>query len=402
MTTLPGPATWSDFDPFGDVQRADPYPSFAMLREEAPCVHLERYDVWLVSRYEDVAAVLRDWETFSSMQGAGLQPVATPEEGGVILSTDPPDHTRIRRAVARDFTPRAINALEPHVRDLVGRAMEFALAEGNVDWVSLVAQPVPTTVMAELMGFPLRHRQEYCRWASILFDAMGCPAGGESSELAEAAGGLFSFVAQIAADQEYVPDGWADRIVRAGDRGELSRAEVMSLLGGILVAAMDTTVNMLGNLMHALATHPEQWARLVERPELVPTAVDESLRFESPVQPGFFRVTTTETMVAGVALPPASRIMVAFGSANRDPRQFADPDLFLVDRSLNDHLAFGRGVHFCLGAPVARMIGRVVLEEVISCAAEISLTGAPVRKANRMLRGFDRLPLAIKGNRTRP
>lgn len=399
MTTISGPPAASAFDPFGAEHRDDPYPAYAALRDEAPCTHLDRYGVWLISRYDDVAAVLRDWETFSSAQGAGLEPVATPEEGGVILSTDPPDHTRVRRAVARDFTPKAIALLEPRVRELVVRALDDAAGRDDVDWIAQVAQPVPTTVMAELMGYPDRHRDEYCRWASTIFDSMGCPAGGATPALAEATGGLFGFVAQIAAEGEYVTDGWADRIVQAGGRGELGQGEVVSLLGGILVAAMDTTVNMLGNLAHALATHPDQWARLVARPELVPSAIEESLRFESPVQPGFFRVTTAETTVAGVTLPAGARVMAAFGSANRDPRQFADPDRFLVDRTPNDHLAFGRGVHFCLGAPVARMIGRVVLTELVTTASGIRLAGPPVRKANRMLRGFDSLPLIIDRSR---
>jgi cytochrome P450 len=396
MTTTTGPSAAAAFDPFAADHRADPYPAYAVLRDEAPCVHLDRYGVWLISRYDDVAEVLRDWETFSSAQGAGLEPVGTPEEGGVILSTDPPDHTRVRRAVARDFTPKAIGLLEPRVRDLVGRALDGAPAGEPVDWIAQVAQPVPTTVMAELMGYPDRHRDEYCRWASTIFDSMGCPAGGATPALAEATGGLFGFVAQLAADREYVTDGWADRIVAAGGRGELGQGEVVSLLGGILVAAMDTTVNMLGNLAHALAAHPDQWARLIEQPGLAPSAIEEVLRFESPVQPGFFRVTTAETTVAGVDLPAGSRVMAAFGSANRDPRRFTDPDLFLVDRTPNDHLAFGRGVHFCLGAPVARLIGRVVVSELVARAAEVRLAGPPVRKDNRMLRGFDSLPVTLR------
>jgi len=168
------------------------------------------------------------------------------------------------------------------------------------------------------------------------------------------------------------------------------------LLGGILVAAMDTTVNMLGNLAHSLAEHPDQWARLVEDPNLAASAVEESLRYESPVQPGFFRVTTTDTEVAGVKLPRGARVMVGFGSANRDPRQFPEPDRFLIDRTPNDHLALGRGTHFCLGAPVARLMGRVVFEEFASRGRELAVAGEPVRKNNRMLRGFDALPLSIK------
>ncbi len=388
---------WTGFDPFDETVRNDPYPHYAMLRKQAPCVRLERYGVWLVTRYEDSVAVLQDWETFSSATGAALEPAATPEEGGVILSTDPPEHTRIRRAVARDFTPKAIRSLEPRLRELVGQALDVALVEDRIDWVTLVAQPVPTTLMAELMGYPDRYREQYCRWASIVFNSMGCPADGSSDfgPVAEVGAQLYGFVSELAANHEYVPGGWADRIVQAGERGELSESEVPSLLGGILVAAMDTTVNMLGNLAHSLAEHPDQWARLVKDPSLAGSAVEESLRYESPVQPGFFRVTTTETEVAGVRLPQGARVMVGFGSANRDPRQFPDPDRFLIDRTPNDHLALGRGTHFCLGAPVARLMGRVVFEELALRAKELAVAGEPVRKNNRMLRGFDALPLSI-------
>lgn len=398
MTVQSRSHDWTGFDPFDEGVRDDPYPHYAVLREQAPCVRLERYGVWLVTRYEDVAAILQNWETFSSAQGAALEPVATPEEGGVILSTDPPEHTRIRRAVARDFTPKAIGALEPRLRELAGRALDTALGEDCTDWITLVAQPLPTALMAELMGYPDRYREQYCRWASIIFDSMGCPADGTSDfgAFTEVAGQLFGFVSELAANREYVAGGWADRIVQAGERGELSESEVPSLLGGILVAAMDTTVNMLGNLAYALAAHPDQWARLVENPGLTPSAVNESLRYESPVQPGFFRVTTSDTEVAGVQLPKGARVMVGFGSANRDPRQFLEPDRFLVDRTPNDHLAFGRGTHFCLGAPVARLIGKVIFEELALRAKEISFVGEPVRKQNRMLRGFDALPLSIK------
>jgi cytochrome P450 len=390
--------TWTDFDPFAAEVRADPYPYFASMREHAPCAHLDRYDVWLVSRYDDVARVLHDWQTFSSGQGAALEPVGTAEEGGVILSTDPPRHTRIRRAVSRDFTPKMIASLEPQIRSLAQRAIDDAVSADEVDWIALLAQPLPTTIMAQLMGYPDEHRDQYCRWAEVIFDSMGCPASesGADSPLAQVGAQLYAFAGQLASNHEYVHDGWADRIVQSGKRGELTSDEVLSLLGGILVAAMDTTVNMLGNLLHSLATHPEQWQRLAADPALAASAVNESLRFESPVQPGFFRVATQDTEIAGVAISRGARVMVGFGSANRDGDQFPDPDAFLVDRKPNQHLAFGRGVHFCLGAPVARLMGKVVLETLCDGVRTIELAGEPVRKDNRMLRGFDELPLRFK------
>jgi cytochrome P450 len=391
------PDTVVDFDPFAPEVRADPYPHFAQLREQAPCAHLDRYDVWFVSRYDDVARVLHDWETFSSSQGAALEPVAAAEEGGVILSTDPPRHTRIRRAVSTDFTPKRVATLEPRIRELAETAIDHARQLPEVDWIELLARPLPTSIMAQLMGYPEHHRDQYCQWASAIFDSMGCPASEIAADgpFAEVAPQLYGFVAQLAANHEYVEDGWGDRIVRSGERGELTDGEVFSLLGGILVAAMDTTVNMLGNLLHSLATHPDQWRRLRDQPELALSAVNESLRFESPVQPGFFRVATCDTEIAGVTVPEGARVMVGFGSANRDGDQFPEPDAFAIDRTPNNHLAFGRGVHFCLGAPVARLMGTVVLETLCDRVATIELARDPVRKDNRMLRGFDLLPLSL-------
>jgi erythromycin 12 hydroxylase len=197
------------------------------MLDEAPCVFLERYGVWFVARHADVARVLHDWATFSSSQGAALEPVATPEEGGVILSTNPPEHTRIRQAVSRDFTPRTVAALEPRIRGLASDYIEQALQEDVVDWISLLARPLPTTIMAELMGYPERHRDQYCRWAGLIFDSMGCPAAeaAEGQDYLEVAMQLFGFVGELAANREYVEGGWADRIVVAGDRGDLSPGE---------------------------------------------------------------------------------------------------------------------------------------------------------------------------------
>jgi cytochrome P450 len=387
---------WSTFDPFDPSVRADPYPHYARLREVAPCLRLERYGVWLVTSYGAVDRVLRDWRTFSSGQGAALEPAANPEEGGVILSTDPPEHTRIRRAVSKDFTPRMVSNLEPGVRSLAERTIDAALGEDQVDWVNALARPLPTVTMAKLMGYPEKHQEQYCLWASTIFNAMGCPAKEmDGPGFSEVAGQLYSFVTELATNHEYVANGWGDRLVQAGDRGELTASEVQSLLGGILVAAMDTTVNMLGNLAYSLTTHPDQWQLLRDSPNLADSAVNESLRFESPVQPGFFRVATEDVQVEGVTIPTGARVMVAFGSANRDRRQFKDADTFLIGRTPNDHLAFGRGTHFCLGAPVARLIGRVVLEELSARVGTLALAGEAVLKNNRMLRGFDVLPLRL-------
>lgn len=188
----------------------------------------------------------------------------------------------------------------------------------------------------------------------------------------------------------------ADSLFKSVGTADLNFEEAGSLIFGLIVAGMDTTVNLIGNMVHALIESPEQWEKLRTNPSLAASTVEEALRFDAPVQPGFFRTATQDVEVAGTRIPAGARVMLGFGSANRDPEQFAEPTRFLIDRVPNEHVAFGTGVHACLGAPLARLEGRVVLELLLQRVCSMSLAGRPRRRENKMVRGFRELPVTFQ------
>lgn len=387
---------WEDFDPFASLVRENPYPHLAALRDHAPCVHLRCYNVWFVTRYADVSRVLDDWKTFSSRQGAGLVPIDNPLEAGLIIAIDPPEHTRIRRVVSRDISPKVVNALEPRVRELAASLISAASRADSIDWVTYLAQPLPTRVYAELLGYPKHRDHDYCSWAMKMFDILG-PVGATASNAAAAAWQeMFGHVNDLTTNDGYTSGSWAQGICHAGRTGEITPEESLSLLGGTIVAAMETTVHLLANTMNQLIDEPAAWDQLKANPSLAASVIEEALRYDAPVQPGLFRLTTSDVDIAGTTVPMGSRIMVGFGAANRDERQFPDPDSFIVDRDPNQHLSFGRGVHFCAGAGAVRLVGRVVLEELVSQVSTIERSGPARRKDTLMVRGFDALPIRLR------
>ncbi len=207
---------------------------------------------------------------------------------------------------------------------------------------------------------------------------------------------ITDFLHSVASEGGYLPGGLADSLFKSVGTADLRFEEAGSLVLGLLVAGMDTTVNLIGNMVYALIEHPEQWEKLRTNPSLVASTVEEALRFEAPVQPGFFRTTTQDVEVAGTRIPAGARVQLGFGSANRDPEQFPEPDRFLIDRTPNEHVAFGTGVHACLGAPLARLEGRVVLELLLPKVRALSLAGRPKRRENKMVRGFRELPVMFQ------
>jgi cytochrome P450 len=386
----------ASYDPFAPEALENPYPYYAALRTLAPCCYLEKYDVYFVSRYRDVVAALKNWQTFSSSEGGGLWRARNYFEGGVILSTDPPEHTRIRRAVARDFTPRTVAQLEGRVREVTSRLIDVALEKGTGDIVSLLAEPLPAIIMSELLGLPGQHQDAYLHWSDTGFNMLGA----HGAELMAGVQGfneeLTTFIHSLASEGGYIPGGLADSLFKSVGTADLSFEEAGSLVFGLIVAGMDTTVNLIGNMIYNLIEYPGQWEKLRNDPGLAASTVEEALRFEAPVQPGFFRTTTQEVDVAGTRIPAGARVQFGFGSANRDPEQFSQADQFLIDRTPNEHLAFGSGVHTCLGAPLSRLEGRIVLELLLQNVRSMSLAGVPKRRANKMVRGFRELPVTFQ------
>ncbi len=389
----------------------DPYPYYRWLREHSP-VHVEpSLDLTLISRHADVVAVLHDPEAFSSEQGMGRffrQGLGSPEGGvsladamvgvRVLIATDPPDHTRLRQIVNRAFTPKAISALEPHIRHLAAGMVDdlvaVADATGEVDLVEHLAIPLPVIVIAELLGIPPEDRHQFRRWS----DDMVAGLGGQGDLLAAQTAGIemFKYFGHVAAERrEHPQDDLISRIVDREGTDGLGPLEVLSFCVLLLLAGNETTTNLLGNLTAALFDHPDAAAELWADPSLVPAAVEEALRYDGPIQ-GLFRAATRDLTIAGTDVPRGTIVMPLFGSANRDANHIDDPDRFDLHRGRIDHVAFGHGIHFCLGAALARLEATAAFSALIARTASIGPAGSPTRVESLALRGFSRLPISLE------
>lgn len=405
-------STLVDFDPFAAEVTSDPYPWYELLLSEGPVRWIPSRDLWMVTGYDQVASVVRDPSAYSSSLGyAALAAGAMSRDGSdstgmlgvdtstvrMLISTDPPDHTRIRRLLSRAFTPKAIAELEPRLRGLCDELVAAMLANaaaGDADLVRDLAIPFPVTVIAELLGIPPERRGDFRRWSDALSGALS--GDWDPAEAQDAALELVSFMAEVVEQRRARPG--ADLISRlvAGmdeeDPDALSAEEIMVIAILLLVAGNETTTNLIGNVAAALAGHPQQAERLRTNPDLVPAAIEEVLRWDSPVQ-GVLRGTTRAISLAGVELPAGAVVLVCFAAANRDPSRFPEPGRFDIGRRLGDQVAFGHGIHFCLGAHLARLEARLAFECLLGAGARLEPGGGAVRTTGFMLRGFTRYPL---------
>lgn len=389
------------FDPFSAEFLADPYPRYDELRRTTPCHREASRDLWMVSRHVDVLAVIRDPARFSSAEGAGYLRVDDPERGGILISTDPPRHTAIRRYVQPSFSPEAMARLSAFVDARADRIVERAVALRTIDAVAELAEPLPVAVSAELLGFPTDESEKFAGWSDAIFQTMGPMTQTEGERLFAVIGGLLTMVVPVVREQRYRPDGLAATIMRdtlAGREGALTEGEAVSLILSVFAAGIDTTIHAVANGLAALASNPAQWERLRASPELVAPAVEEMLRFDAPIQ-AFFRTATSEVMIAGTVVPAGGRVMALFGSANRDPDRFDEPDTFRIDRepSPSGQLAFGAGIHLCLGAPLARLEMQALLRALVRHVRRIEPAGEPVRRDRSVVRGYASLPLSLVG-----
>jgi cytochrome P450 len=405
-------STLVDFDPFCAEVVNDPYPWYEQLLRESPVRWIPSRELWMVTGYDQVASVVRDPSVYSSGLGyaalmAGAMNRDRRHVGGtlgvdttalrMLISTDPPDHTRIRRLLSRAFTPKAIADLEPRLRAVCGEFVEGLLANAagvGADLVSDLAIPFPVTVIAELLGIPAERRGDFRRWSDALSGAL---SGDWDPAEAQAAGHeLVSFMAEVVEQRRAHPGSDLIGRLMAGmaqdDPDALTVAEIMMIAILLLVAGNETTTNLIGNAAAALTGHPEQADRLRACPELLPAAIEEVLRWDSPVQ-GTLRGTTRATSLAGVELPAGAVVLVCFAAANRDPSRFDEPGRFDIARRPGDHFAFGHGIHFCLGAHLARLEARLAFERLINAGIRLTPDEGAVRTTGFMLRGFTRYPV---------
>jgi len=358
---------WLGVNPIDPAFRDDPHPLLRRLREYDP-VNETPMGVWRVTRYDDVAYMLkeapagvrfRDGSAFGSF-GVGM-------EGGpgeFILRQDPPDHTRIRKLMSQAFTPRAVERLRGRVQALVDDLLERAAARGEMDVIADLALPVPATLICEMMGVPLADRDRFTEWTAAtthLLAAAFAPPEVLERGLAAANELIAYFNDLIAARRRDLRDDILSDLIRAEEAGDrLSPSELVSQSIGLLIAGFETTIGLIGNGALLLAKHPDQYDALRADPGLAPSAVEECLRYDGPIILSV-RITHQDIPLSGKVIPADKPVMCMLAAANRDPDHFADPDRFDIRREDNDNLAFGGGVHFCLGAHLARMEAQVAL-----------------------------------------
>ena len=380
------------YDPYDAEIAEDPYPTYRRLRDEAPLYRIERLGIWVLSRHADVLAALRDPATFSSAHGLFLD--QNPEVFlKDMLQTDPPRHDRMRKLVLEAFTTRRVAALEPRLRAIVRELLDPIAERGSCDFAAEFAWPFPATVICELLGIPEGDQERFRRWSYDL--ATGPRRQDGSSPAAVAA--IYAYFGELLEERRRRPGSdLVSALLAARLDGEaLGEQDLRAFCFLLVVAGHETTTNLLGNTFVQLALRPELRRRLAADFALVPDAVEEFLRWDAPTQ-GLSRTLVREVELHGRKLGPGEKVHLLFAAGNRDERAFERPDELDIHRSPNPHLSFGHGIHFCLGAKLARLEMQVALEEVLARIPDFELGCAHVeRLPSPLLRGVESLPLSI-------
>ena len=385
--------TYSPFDP--DII-VDPYPVYRELRDQAPAYWSVQANTWVLSRYDDVCAALADPATYSSASGIFPTPPGVDMTQlflPMLIMTDPPRHTALRKIVTKAFTPRRIAELEPHIHTIVDDLLNDSPDSGGWDFVSGFAGPLPAIVIADMLGVPRADRDRFRTWSTTLIQSN--PTRGEFGPGLDAAASLYEYFSGFLAERRARPqDDLMSALVQADADGErLSEEELLGFCLLLLVAGHETTTNLLSNSAVVLAQHPDSRRQLADRPDLVPGAVEELLRYDSPVQ-GLSRTLTRPVDLHGQHMATGQTVLLLFGSANRDDRQFPDGERFDIFRDTQGHMGFGFGVHYCLGASLARLEATIALEALITRLPSLRRTDAKLERFDSFLvRGPKSLPL---------
>ena len=400
------------FNPFDPAFRADPYPFYDRLRDEDP-VHETPFGYTVLTRYEDVARALRGAEF-----GRDIEALTPPPDDPIrlqrrerfqrrraegraaktILNLDPPDHTRLRRLVTLAFTPSAIERLRPRVQQLVDDVLDVAAERGSIELVDELAFTVPFQVISDLLDLPTDRSDDVREWSQCLTAGLEPTADEATLDASESAAALMGdYLREVVAHRrEHLGDDLLSALIMVEEGGDrLSTPELLSFVTLLYVAGHETTVNLIGNGTLALLRHPDELRRWANDPSLDANAVDELLRYDGPVQQTV-RVPTQVVHFGDVVVQPGSMVMTVLGAANHDPTVFDDPHTLRLDRpNASRHLAFAAGVHYCLGASLAKLEAQVAIGSLIRRFPELELAGTPTWRDRLTIRGVDHLPLTL-------
>lgn len=385
-------------DPFSPEILTDPYEFHHRLREAGPVVLLPHYGLHAMGRFTEVHASLRDWETFISGRGAGIADFAKEKPWrppSLLLEADPPDHTVTRTVMNGIVSARTVRALREGFTALAEEIAERVVERGEFDAVTDLAEVYPLQVFPDAVGLPETGRENLLPYGALAFNAFGPDNELRRTALANAAR-VQEWIAASCQREALAPGGFGAQIWAAADRGEIAPEQAPLLVRSLLSAGVDTTVYGITNTLYALASHPDQWDVLHADPNLARFAFDEALRWESPVQT-FFRTSSREVEVAGTVIPEGSKVLLFLGSANRDPRRWGDDaDRLDIRRKASGHVAFGMGVHQCVGQPLARLEVELVLTALARRIRRIEFAAPPLPKLNNTLKGWSSVPVRVE------
>jgi cytochrome P450 len=390
------------YDPFDYSIDADPHPIWRRMRAEAPLYRNDEHDFWALSRFQDVLDASVDTATYSSAYGTVLDMMQDePGQSPMMIFQDPPEHTRLRKLVSRAFSPRRISELEPRIREIARSYLDPFVGSAGFDYVADFGAKLPVMVIGSLLGVPVEDQDEIREWTDQLLHRD--PGEIDSQERLDRVNAqLFGFFARYIEERRSSPrDDMMTDLVQAeielenGSKRKMSDIEILAFIGLLSGAGNETVARLAGWAGALLARYPEERRKLVEDPRRIPNAVEELLRYEAP-SPVQGRRTTREIECHGERLPVGAKVLLLTGSAGRDERQYEDPDRFDVDRPIDRHVSLGYGAHFCLGASLARMEGRIILEETLARFPEWEGEASGTEMVHTStVRGYAKLPIRL-------
>lgn len=406
--------TVEKIDFFSPAHRANPYRDYAYLRENAPVYRYtdsSGYAYWVITRYEDVQAAFKDprlvkdyRHAYSQERIAQIEAQMTTREWRILdqnlLSADPPDHTRLRNLVSKAFTPRRMEQLRPRIQQIADELIDAMAGQSQVDLLDVYAFPLPFQVIAELLGVPTVDRDKFRSWSKSLLDGSGPDAPEVNSYKAAVA--FVAYIEEMIAERRKTggQEDLVGALVQAEESGDkLSEDELIAMIWLLIIAGHETTVNLIGNGMVALLRHPDQMAKLqTDLPGLIKPAIEEFLRYDGSVETSTIRFASEDVQISGQHIARGERVLLVIAGADHDATRFTNSDELDVTRANNQHIAFGYGIHFCLGAPLARLEGQIALSTLLERKPNIKLAVKPEDlqwRPSLLLRGLQSLPVLI-------
>jgi cytochrome P450 len=382
----------SEIDLYSEQSLLDPFPLYQRLRDLGPVVWFPKYEMYVLARFKDVQESMRNWQLFSSAQGVMLNQQMNDTLRGIVLCSDEPEHRVLRRVIAKPITPSAITEYSELITREAEGLVERLVARKHFDAATELAQYLPVTVVSNLVGLPDEGRERMLDWAAANFECFG-PINDRTIRAFETVKEMVHYAFTQCTREKLKPDGWARMIWEAADRGEIAVEKPPLMMNDYMGPSLDTTIFTTSSAIWLFAQNPEQWRLLRSNPDLIPNAINEVVRLESPLQ-GWSRVATQDAYFGEFVIPKGSRAIMSWGSANRDERKWELPDRFDVTRRNADHMGFGHGVHTCVGMHLAKMEITALLRALIRRVNRFEL-GATTRVVNNVMRGLSKVEVTV-------